>query len=75
HARSLDRYLASRLRGPARLLRPLLPIGLAAWVLLGTVAARVRPGASSTGELRSGTEPTSAAPARGPRPVTSEERR
>jgi N-acetylglucosaminyl-diphospho-decaprenol L-rhamnosyltransferase len=52
HARSLDRYHARRLMGPARLLRPLLPVALAGWVAVGTVADHLRPGASSTGEVR-----------------------
>jgi hypothetical protein len=53
HARSLDRYLAGRLHGPARGLRPLLPVALAGWTALGVLADRVRPGVSSTGERRS----------------------
>lgn len=50
HAHSLDRHLARQLSGPARLLRPLLPVALAGWVVLGTLADRLRPGTSSTGE-------------------------
>lgn len=50
HARSLDRYLAARLHGPARLLRPLLPVALTIWVALTALAARWRAGGSSTGE-------------------------
>jgi N-acetylglucosaminyl-diphospho-decaprenol L-rhamnosyltransferase len=52
HARSLDRYLSRRLQGPARLLRPLVPVALAGWVALGVLADRLRPGSSSTGEPR-----------------------
>jgi len=50
HARSLDRYLAARLHGPARLLRPLLPVALAVWVASTALAQRRRRPASSTGE-------------------------
>lgn len=52
HARSLDRHLAGRLRGPARLLRPVLPVALVGWVVLGVLADRLRPEDSSTGEPR-----------------------
>jgi len=50
HAHSLDRYLAGRLRGAARLLRPLLPVGLSVWVVLTALAERRRRPASATGE-------------------------
>lgn len=50
HARSLDRYHAARLHGPARLLRPLLPVGLAGWVALTALTERRRPERSTTGE-------------------------
>jgi N-acetylglucosaminyl-diphospho-decaprenol L-rhamnosyltransferase len=50
HARGLDRYVASRLEGSARALRPLLWPALAGWVLATTVAGRLRGGRSSTGE-------------------------
>jgi len=53
HARALDRYLSRHGRGPVRLLRPLLWPGLAAWVLLTALAARIRAGSRSpTGERR-----------------------
>jgi len=52
HARSLDRHLARRLHGPARLVRPLLPMALAGWVALGVAFDRLWPGTSSTGEPR-----------------------
>lgn len=50
HARSLDRYLGRQLRGPARLLRPLLPVALALWVLSTALAERWRTATSATGE-------------------------
>ncbi len=50
HARSLDRHLAGRLRGVARLLRPLLPVGLGVWVVLTAAAERRRTAGSATGE-------------------------
>ncbi len=51
HAASLDRYLAARLRGTARLLRPLVPVALAGWVVLTWVSERLaRDGRSTTGE-------------------------
>jgi len=50
HARSLDRYLAGRLHGTARLLRPLLPVGLTVWVVLTALAERRRSQSSVTGE-------------------------
>jgi N-acetylglucosaminyl-diphospho-decaprenol L-rhamnosyltransferase len=53
HARGLDRYLSRPERGPARHLRPLLWPGLAAWVVVTSIATAVRGDrASSTGELR-----------------------
>jgi len=50
HAVSLDRYLAGRLRGAGRLLRPLLPVALAAWVVVTALAERRGTGRSTTGE-------------------------
>jgi N-acetylglucosaminyl-diphospho-decaprenol L-rhamnosyltransferase len=50
HAQGLDRYVAGRLQGPARALRPLLWPALAGWVVATSVAGRVRDGRSSTGE-------------------------
>ncbi len=52
HARSLDRYLAARLRGPGRLLRPLLPLAVLAWAVATGLAERLRGGRSTTGERR-----------------------
>jgi len=53
HARGLDRYLSRPQRGPARHLRPLVWPGLAAWVLVTSLAGRVRGDrTSSTGERR-----------------------
>lgn len=52
HARSLDRYLAARLSGPARLLRPLLPVLLAGWVAVTALAERWGRHRSTTGERR-----------------------
>ena len=51
HASSLDRYLAAGLRGPGRLLRPLIPVALAGWVALTWLSERLaRDGRSTTGE-------------------------
>lgn len=51
HASSLDRYLASGLRGPARLVRPFVPLALAGWVALTWISERfARDGRSTTGE-------------------------
>ncbi len=50
HAHSLDRHLAGRLHGAARLLRPLLPVGLSVWVVLTALAERRRWPGSVTGE-------------------------
>ena len=50
HARSLDRYLASRLRGPGRLLRPVLPVVVAVWAVVTGVLERLGRGHSTTGE-------------------------
>ena len=51
HAQSLHRYLVSRLTGPARLLRGVLPVALAGWVAATWVLERLGPaGRSSTGE-------------------------
>jgi N-acetylglucosaminyl-diphospho-decaprenol L-rhamnosyltransferase len=53
HARSLDRYLSRHGSGPVRVLRPLLWPGLAAWVAVTGLAARLRGRArSTTGERR-----------------------
>lgn len=52
HARSLDRYLTARLRGPARLLRPLLPVAVAAWAATTGLAERYGRHRSTTGERR-----------------------
>ncbi len=50
HAVSLDRYLARRLQGAGRLLRPLLPVALAAWVVVTVLVERGGAGRSTTGE-------------------------
>ncbi len=50
HAQSLHRYLAPRLRGPARVLRPVLPIALAGWVVVTAVLERLTRERSTTGE-------------------------
>ena len=50
HARSLDRYLAARLRGPWRVLRPLLPVAVLGWAVATGLAERVGRGRSTTGE-------------------------
>ena len=50
HARSLDRYLAARLRGPWRLLRPLLPVAVLGWAVGTGIAERLGGGRSTTGE-------------------------
>jgi N-acetylglucosaminyl-diphospho-decaprenol L-rhamnosyltransferase len=50
HAASLDRYLARRLHGAARLLRPLLPVALAVWAGITVLAERRGTGRSTTGE-------------------------
>lgn len=54
HARSLDRFAATHvLTGPRALLRPLVRLGLAAWVAVATVWGWTRgsaPGRSTTGE-------------------------
>ena len=50
HAVSLDRYLARRLRGPGRLLRPLLPVALAVWVVVTALVERRGTARSTTGE-------------------------
>ena len=50
HAASLDRYLARRLHGAGRLLRPLLPVALAVWVAVTALAERRGTGRSTTGE-------------------------
>jgi len=50
HARSLDRYMASRLRGPGRLLRPVLAVAVAAWAVTTAVVERLARGRSTTGE-------------------------
>ena len=50
HAASLDRYLARGLRGAGRTLRPLLPVALAAWVVVTALAERRGEGRSTTGE-------------------------
>lgn len=52
HARGLDRYVAQRSYGVARLARPLLWGGLAGWTLATTASTRLRPLRSSTGERR-----------------------
>jgi N-acetylglucosaminyl-diphospho-decaprenol L-rhamnosyltransferase len=53
HALALDRYLSRPRRGPARHLRPLLWPGLAAWVVVTSLATAVRSeDRSSTGEPR-----------------------
>jgi N-acetylglucosaminyl-diphospho-decaprenol L-rhamnosyltransferase len=50
HARSLHRYLAPRLHGPARLVRPLLPLALAGWVIVTAALERLTRHRSTTGE-------------------------
>ncbi|TVP63301.1 MAG: glycosyltransferase family 2 protein [Nitriliruptor sp.] len=50
HAVSLDRYLARRLRGAGRLLRPLLPVALATWVVVTALSERRGAARSTTGE-------------------------
>jgi N-acetylglucosaminyl-diphospho-decaprenol L-rhamnosyltransferase len=54
HARGLDRYVAQRAQGAARLARPLLWVGLAGWTLATTVGTLLRPRRSSTGERTDG---------------------
>ncbi len=50
HAQSLHRYLAARLRGPARVLRPALAVALAGWVIVTAVLERLIRHRSTTGE-------------------------
>ncbi|MEX2549132.1 MAG: glycosyltransferase family 2 protein [Nitriliruptoraceae bacterium] len=50
HAESLHRYLAPRLHGPGRLLRPLLPLALTGWVIVTAVLERLMRNRSTTGE-------------------------
>ncbi len=50
HARSLDRYLATRLTGAGRLLRPLLPVAVGAWAVVTGVVQGLSRGRSTTGE-------------------------
>jgi len=54
HARSLNRYLAARMSGPVRMLRPLLPPVLLAWAVVTAVAERCGRGRSTTGERQHG---------------------
>ncbi len=54
HARGLDRYVAQRSRGAARLARPLLWVALTGWTLATTAGTLVRPRRSSTGERTDG---------------------
>jgi N-acetylglucosaminyl-diphospho-decaprenol L-rhamnosyltransferase len=54
HARGLDRYVAQRATGAARLARPLLWVGLAGWTLATTAGTLLRPRRSSTGERTDG---------------------
>lgn len=54
HARSLDRYLAARMSGPVRVLRPALPPMLLAWAVVTAVAERFGRGRSTTGERQHG---------------------
>jgi N-acetylglucosaminyl-diphospho-decaprenol L-rhamnosyltransferase len=66
HAQGLDRYVAARLHGGARALRPLLWSALAGWVLATSVAGHLRAGRSTTGERtgRSGSTGRSASTGR-----------
>jgi N-acetylglucosaminyl-diphospho-decaprenol L-rhamnosyltransferase len=54
HARGLDRYVAQRATGVARLGRPLLWVALAGWTFATTAGTLLRPRRSSTGERTDG---------------------
>jgi N-acetylglucosaminyl-diphospho-decaprenol L-rhamnosyltransferase len=54
HARGLDRYVAQRSSGAARLARPLLWVALAGWTVATTAGTLLRPRRSSTGERTDG---------------------
>jgi len=54
HARGLDRFVAQRSTGAARLARPLLWVALAGWTFATTAGTLLRPRRSSTGERTDG---------------------
>jgi N-acetylglucosaminyl-diphospho-decaprenol L-rhamnosyltransferase len=54
HARGLERFVAQRATGAARLARPLLWVALAGWTFATTAGTLLRPRRSSTGERTDG---------------------